>query len=73
MIQESRLYARQCCWFTSLVAKSSSLPVIYRTLDQAGVVRQQTIDMAQGQKRSRLIAWSFLADTELQQWQAQRT
>jgi 23S rRNA (adenine1618-N6)-methyltransferase len=73
MIRESTRFARQCCWFTSLVAKSSSLPAIYRSLKQARVASYRTIDMAQGQKHSRLIAWTYLNEDELQSWCAQRS
>ncbi len=59
MIRESILFASQVHWFTSLVSKSSSLPMIYRALEKAGAVNVKTIEMAQGQKISRFVAWSF--------------
>ncbi len=46
-------------WFTSLISKSASLPGIYRALNKAGVSESRTIEMAQGQKKSRIVAWTF--------------
>lgn len=60
MIDESTRYARQCVWFTSLVSRKENLPHLWRALEQAGALVVRTIDMAQGQKQSRFIAWSFM-------------
>ncbi len=46
-------------WFTSLISKSASLPAVYRALEKAGVQDRRTVEMAQGQKKSRFVAWSF--------------
>ena len=59
MIQESILYAQQCKCFSTLVSKSSNLPMIYRALEKAGIKNIKTIEMAQGQKISRFVAWTF--------------
>ena len=59
MIRESAEIAAQCTWFTTLVSKSAHLPMIYATLESAGVTAVKTIEMAQGQKQSRFVAWSF--------------
>ena len=66
MITESVQYARQCVWFTSLVSRKENLPDLWRALEKEDVAAVRTIDMAQGQKQSRFIAWSFMP-------QAQRT
>lgn len=60
MIDESVAFARQCIWFTSLVSRKENLPDIWRALEQAGAVDVRTVDMAQGQKQSRFIAWTFM-------------
>ena len=59
MIAESREFAAQCGWFTTLVSKSEHLPRLEKALRavQAAEVRLQ--EMAQGQKKSRVIAWRF--------------
>ncbi|WP_437613206.1 23S rRNA (adenine(1618)-N(6))-methyltransferase RlmF [Erwinia sp. V71] len=59
MITESVDFARQCIWFTSLVSRKENLPDLRRALEQAGAVQVRIVDMAQGQKQSRFIAWSF--------------
>lgn len=59
MISESRLFARQCVWFTTLVSKATNLPLVYRELKKAQAVTVKTMEMAQGQKQSRFVAWTF--------------
>ncbi|HJV06126.1 MAG TPA: 23S rRNA (adenine(1618)-N(6))-methyltransferase RlmF [Chromobacteriaceae bacterium] len=68
MIMESRQFAAHCLWFTSLIAKAASLPAVYRALQQAGVRDSKTINMAQGQKQSRLVAWTFFDLPQRQEW-----
>ena len=41
-------------------------------LQKAGVAEQQLVDMAQGNKQSRFIAWTFLTETQQQLWRQQR-
>lgn len=59
MIGESAKRPRLCVWFTTLVSKSAHLPRLRRALTQAEAANVCTIDMAQGQKRSRILAWTF--------------
>ena len=70
MIAESTAFANNCLWFTSLVAKATSLPAIYRALKNAGVAHYRTIEMGQGQKRSRIIAWSFFNSRQQRAWRS---
>lgn len=60
MIAESQRFAQQCTWFTTLVSKASHLPMVYRALKQVQAVAVHTIPMAQGQKQSRFVAWTFV-------------
>ncbi|WP_338569716.1 23S rRNA (adenine(1618)-N(6))-methyltransferase RlmF [Erwinia billingiae] len=60
MIAESVNFSRQCVWFTSLVSRKENLPDIWRALEEHEVVAYRTIEMAQGQKQSRIIAWTFM-------------
>jgi 23S rRNA (adenine1618-N6)-methyltransferase len=64
MIEESAQFAEQCLWFTSLISKKDHLPVLHKLLKKAGAVAVKTIDMAQGQKASRFIAWSFIGEKQ---------
>jgi 23S rRNA (adenine1618-N6)-methyltransferase len=61
MIRESKLFAKQCVWFTTLVSKATNLPLVYRELKKVQAVTVKTVEMAQGQKQSRFVAWSFQA------------
>lgn len=68
MIYESVKYPLQCFWFTSLVSKKENLPNIYKILNKVGAVTVKTIDMAQGQKISRIVAWTFLSEKQQKDW-----
>ena len=59
MIEESAVFAAQCGWFTTLVSKSEHLPRLEQALRHVKAATIQVIDMAQGQKKSRILAWSF--------------
>jgi len=48
-----------CIWFTTLVSKQENLPLIYKALKNVNALQVKTIDMAQGQKISRIVAWTF--------------
>lgn len=68
MVRESQHYASQVLWFTSLISKKQNLPTIYEELQQVKATQIKTIDMAQGSKVSRFVAWSFLSEDEHQNW-----
>ncbi len=60
MIEESVLFKNQCTWFTTLISKATSLPNVYSALRKVHALKVKTIDMAQGQKQSRIVAWTFI-------------
>ncbi|GMM84339.1 23S rRNA (adenine(1618)-N(6))-methyltransferase RlmF [Pseudoalteromonas sp. MTN2-4] len=66
MVKESKHYAKQCAWFTSLVSKKDSLSSLKLALKKIGVAEIKVIKMTQGQKTSRFIAWSFQTHSERQ-------
>jgi 23S rRNA (adenine1618-N6)-methyltransferase len=68
MIYESVKYPMQCLWFTTLVSKHSHLSSIYKTLNKVNAVEVKTIEMAQGQKNSRIVAWTFMSQTQQKSW-----
>ena len=72
MIEESANIKQQCLWFTSLVSKSENLPAIYSVLKKVGTISIKTINMSQGNKISRLVAWTFLSETQHIQWSLKR-
>ena len=60
VIAESALWPHRCRWFTTLVSKSAHLPRLYQALRAANAADVRTIEMAQGQKRSRILAWTYV-------------
>jgi 23S rRNA (adenine1618-N6)-methyltransferase len=59
MIEESTQFAQSCRWFTSLISKKETLEGCYRTLEKVKATEVKTIQMSQGQKVSRVLAWTF--------------
>ncbi|MCH8617857.1 23S rRNA (adenine(1618)-N(6))-methyltransferase RlmF [Undibacterium sp. TS12] len=68
MIRESAGIPTKILWFSSLVSKSSNMPGILDTLKQVKVCSHKTIIMSQGNKESRLIAWTFLNPAQHTAW-----
>jgi len=64
MIEESAEIQKQCLWFSTLVSKSSNLKAIQHELRQVRAEDVRIIDMAQGQKKSRFVAWTFMVQSE---------
>jgi 23S rRNA (adenine1618-N6)-methyltransferase len=59
MIEQSVIFADQCLWFTCLVSKKDNLKPLSRQLKKAQVAEFRIVEMAQGQKTSRFIAWTY--------------
>lgn len=59
MIEESARFSQQCRWFSSMVSKSENLPAFTQALKRLGAGDPRVIEMAQGQKKSRILAWRF--------------
>lgn len=68
MIRESKQYRTQVLWFTCLVSKKDHLSLLKLALKKADTRQVKVIKMAQGQKISRFIAWSFLDPEQQQHW-----
>ena len=69
MAYESAKYPLQCLWFTTLVSKKDNLSSIYKTLNKVSASDIKTIDMAQGQKTSRIVAWTFMSPAQQKAWE----
>ncbi len=59
MIRESKSFAGQCHWFTTLVSKDENLRDFEKELKLIGAVETKILKMEQGQKKSRVLAWTF--------------
>ncbi len=73
MITESRDFSQQVLWFTCLVSKKDNIGPLKQALKKAQVKQLKVVNMAQGQKVSRFIAWSFLTPEQQQHWCQQQT
>lgn len=60
MVEQSVDFTDQCLWFTTLVSKKDNLNPLSRILKKAKVAEYKVVEMAQGQKTSRFIAWTFM-------------
>ena len=58
MIKQSVDFKDQVAWFTSLVSKNKNVPKIEKYLKKSGAT-YRIIDMSQGNKKSRIVAWTF--------------
>jgi len=68
IIEESTLYSSQILWFTCLVSKKDNLYKLITLLKKVKALDVKTIDMAQGQKVSRMLAWTFIPEKERKGW-----
>ena len=59
MIRESREYAKQCRWFSTLVSKEDNLNKLRHELDRQGVADHRIIEMNQGNKTTRILVWRY--------------
>ena len=68
MIYESAKYALNCMWFTTLVSKKENISSLYSTLKKINPSEIKTIEMTQGQKTSRFVAWTFMSTEQQKNW-----
>ncbi|WP_152225407.1 23S rRNA (adenine(1618)-N(6))-methyltransferase RlmF [Pseudomonas sp. SCB32] len=67
---ESAEVGKQVLWFSSLVSKAGNLDEFRRALKKTGAVTVRSVDMAQGQKQSRFVAWTFQEPEQRAKWRA---
>ncbi|MDI9865833.1 23S rRNA (adenine(1618)-N(6))-methyltransferase RlmF [Flectobacillus sp. DC10W] len=68
MIQESKMFAKNCLWFSSLVSKKDNLKSLYKALDKTDVTNYHIIEMSHGQKISRILVWTYFSEEERKAW-----
>jgi 23S rRNA (adenine1618-N6)-methyltransferase len=73
MIRQSEPLADHCLWFSSLLSKQDNLPLIYTEIEKTDARCMRTLDMAQGQKISRAVAWSYFSLAEQAEWSQRRS
>ncbi len=64
MVEQSMTFADQCLWFTCLVSKKDNLRPLSRLMKKAKVAEFKVVEMAQGQKTSRFIAWTYYPERQ---------
>jgi len=72
MVNQSKKFAKSCFWFSSLISKESNLKKVYQALKDVNAVKVEIIPMGQGNKTSRIVAWTFLTKEEQQEWKNTR-
>lgn len=72
MLHESKNFAKQCLWFTTLVSKEANLPKIESIIKEIQPAHFKIIPMATGNKITRIIAWTFLSEKEQKDWVKKR-
>lgn len=68
MAFESRDFARQVLWFSTLISKKENVRWMRKNLEKAGAKEVQIVEMSQGQKVSRFMAWTFKTPQQRQEW-----
>ncbi|MCK5781602.1 MAG: 23S rRNA (adenine(1618)-N(6))-methyltransferase RlmF [Flavobacteriales bacterium] len=68
MIRQSTQFSKSCFWFSTIVSKTTNLNSAYEALKKANAKEVKTIEMGQGTKTSRIVAWTFLDKRQQKQW-----
>ncbi len=68
LIDQSVLFNKNVLWFSTLVSKKDTLIGVYKGLRRVGAADVKTISMSQGQKVSRIVAWTFMDPAQQQSW-----
>ena len=72
MIAESFFFARKVYWFTTLVSRQEHIHDLRRALNRVRPTEVHVIPMSQGQKSSRIMAWTFLDPSQQRHWRESR-
>jgi 23S rRNA (adenine1618-N6)-methyltransferase len=72
LVKESATRPTVAFWYTALISKQTTVPGIHKELSWTAATEVQTIDMTQGQKSSRFVAWTFLTPEQQATWRTAR-
>ena len=72
MIRLRVVHSKKVFWFSTLVSKKENLPTIYKALKLLDPAEVRTIEMKQGQKVTRIVAWTFLTKKMQSEWRENR-
>ncbi len=68
LVRESKKFANSCFLFSTQISKESNLDSIKAMLKSAGAMEVHIIPMGQGNKVSRIVAWTFLKPKDRENW-----
>ncbi|MFZ2315032.1 MAG: 23S rRNA (adenine(1618)-N(6))-methyltransferase RlmF [Gammaproteobacteria bacterium] len=68
MILQSKQFSHSCFWFSTLISKQANLESVYQELKKSSATEIKTIQMEQGNKISRIVAWTFLSQELQKKW-----
>lgn len=68
MINQSKEFETSCLWFSTLISNKAHLKNAYTQLEKMEAVAVKTLPMGQGNKISRVLAWTFLTPEQHQKW-----
>ncbi|WP_407545927.1 23S rRNA (adenine(1618)-N(6))-methyltransferase RlmF [Vibrio parahaemolyticus] len=68
MANESQAFSSQVLWFTTLISKKDNVRPMRKQLEKLGVKAIRVVEMSQGQKNSRFMAWSFMDKQQRKTW-----
>ncbi|CAE6944766.1 Specifically methylates the adenine in position 1618 of 23S rRNA [Vibrio sp. B1REV9] len=68
MANESQAFGAQVLWFTTLISKKDNVRPMRKQLEKLGVKAIRVVEMSQGQKVSRFMAWSFMDKSQRKAW-----
>lgn len=72
MVRESKKFSESCFWFSTLVSKEVNLKGAREALNAVRALNIKVIPMGQGNKSSRIIAWTFLTGQQQKAWKESR-
>jgi 23S rRNA (adenine1618-N6)-methyltransferase len=67
-LYESSMFKKQCFWYTTLVSKKENAESMIPSLKKLGATEIKTIPMHQGNKVTRIVAWTFLSKEQQKEW-----
>jgi 23S rRNA (adenine1618-N6)-methyltransferase len=68
LVDQSKQFAEGCLWFSTLISKEANVKRVQDALQRLGAADVRTIPMGQGNKSSRIIAWTFQNKEQHEKW-----
>lgn len=69
-LYESSMFKTQCFWYSTLVSKKENVEGMVDSLNKLKATDIKIIPMHQGNKITRIVAWTFLTDEEQKEWKS---